>query len=194
MPLKNYLFCSTSNTYLSRIRIRSDPVWLGYPDPDLNFLNSIRRSGSSKNWPDPQHWLHPTSMIADVSSGPAAPAPDPCTVCSELYEPVCDWEGTTHPHQCSALCRNKAIKCHLECPCPKPGKGRREKRLLFATPWLQTLAKSIWSFLKRLKTPKFCKETVVKITIFCLVSAKVKRGEGERGRSQISWFNETIHT
>ena len=45
-----YLFCSTSKTYLSRIqiRIRSDPVFLCHPDPDLNCLNRIRGSGSEK--------------------------------------------------------------------------------------------------------------------------------------------------
>ena len=39
---KKLLFCKTSKTYLSRIRIRSDSVFFG-------------SSGSEKNGPDPQH-------------------------------------------------------------------------------------------------------------------------------------------
>ena len=36
--------------YISRIRIRSDPVFLGHPnpDPDRYFKNRIRGSGSEK--------------------------------------------------------------------------------------------------------------------------------------------------
>ena len=66
IPLKSYLFCLTSKTYLNRIRIRirSDPVFRGNPDPD--FLNRIHGSGSGveKNGPDSQHcyivnWIAP---------------------------------------------------------------------------------------------------------------------------------------
>ena len=35
---------------MSRIRIRSDPAFLGHPYLDLNLKNRIRGSGSGKKW------------------------------------------------------------------------------------------------------------------------------------------------
>ena len=40
-----------------RIRIRSDPVFLGHLDPDPDFLKPDPRFQLRKRGPDPQHWF-----------------------------------------------------------------------------------------------------------------------------------------
>ena len=48
--------------------IRSDPDFkTGCADPDPNFKNRIRGSGSENNGPDPQHWIKSTKLLTSRS-------------------------------------------------------------------------------------------------------------------------------